>query len=159
MPWAERLCVELLLDAERLGARVLTYTTVTGLIVEDQRVLGVRTRDRSGHEGRIWAPLTVNAAGPWIDNVLDGQVDSRRLNGGTKGSHVILDPFPGAPDTCIFFEAAATSARSSSSRGRAGTSWAAPTSPTTVISTRSSPATPRSSTCSTRPTGSFRRPT
>lgn len=108
VPWAERLCVELLLDAERLGARVLTYTTVTGLIVEDGRVLGVQTTDnRSGQQGRIRARLTVNAAGPWIDQILRGQVESRRLNGGTKGSHVILDPFPGAPDTCIFFEAAA----------------------------------------------------
>ncbi|MEV0155533.1 glycerol-3-phosphate dehydrogenase/oxidase [Micromonospora sp. NPDC050686] len=108
VPWAERLCVELLLDAEKLGARVLTYTTVTGLLVEDGRVLGVRTRDdRTGREAVLRGRLTVNAAGPWIDRILDGQVDSRRLNGGTKGSHVVIDPFPGAPDTCIFFEAAA----------------------------------------------------
>ncbi|MGV9764343.1 FAD-dependent oxidoreductase [Micromonospora tulbaghiae] len=108
VPWAERLCVELMLDAERLGARILTYTTVTGLLVQEQRVLGVRTRDdRTGQVAEFRGRLTVNAAGPWIDRILDGQVDSGRLNGGTKGSHVIVDPFPGAPDTCIFFEAAA----------------------------------------------------
>ncbi|WP_353387315.1 glycerol-3-phosphate dehydrogenase/oxidase [Thermobispora bispora] len=108
VPWAERLCVELLLDSERLGARVLTHTTVTGLIVEGARVLGVRIRDnQTGEQGEIRAGVTVNAAGPWIDRVLDGQVASPRLNGGTKGSHVVVDPFPGAPDTCIFFEAAA----------------------------------------------------
>ncbi|MEO3777561.1 glycerol-3-phosphate dehydrogenase/oxidase [Micromonospora sp. B11E3] len=108
VPWAERLCVELLVDAERLGATVLTYTTVTGLIVDDRRVLGVRTRDNdTGAAGEVRGRLTINAAGPWIDRILDGQVESRRLNGGTKGSHVIVDPFPGAPDTCIFFEAAA----------------------------------------------------
>ncbi|NJP28092.1 glycerol-3-phosphate dehydrogenase/oxidase [Microbispora sp. SCL1-1] len=108
VPWAERLCVELLLDARRLGARVLTYTSVTGLIVESDRVAGLHTEDvRSGERGEIRAAVTVNAAGPWIDRILDGQIESRRLNGGTKGSHVVLDPFPGAPDTCIFFEAAA----------------------------------------------------
>ncbi|WP_147944354.1 glycerol-3-phosphate dehydrogenase/oxidase [Microbispora sp. CSR-4] len=108
VPWAERLCVELLLDARRLGARVLTYTSVTGLIVESDRVAGLQTEDvRSGERGEIRAAVTVNAAGPWIDRILDGQIESRRLNGGTKGSHVVLDPFPGAPDTCIFFEAAA----------------------------------------------------
>ncbi|RGA02839.1 glycerol-3-phosphate dehydrogenase/oxidase [Microbispora triticiradicis] len=108
VPWAERLCVELFLDARRLGARVLTYTSVTGLVVEGDRVAGLRTEDvRTGARGEIRAAVTVNAAGPWIDRILDGQIESRRLNGGTKGSHVVLDPFPGAPDTCIFFEAAA----------------------------------------------------
>ncbi|WP_031168058.1 glycerol-3-phosphate dehydrogenase/oxidase [Streptosporangium roseum] len=108
VPWAERLCVELLLDARRFGARVLTHTTVTDLITEGGRVAGVRALDnRSGERMEIRAAVTVNAAGPWIDDILDGQVASRRLNGGTKGSHVIVDPFPGAPSTCIFFEAAA----------------------------------------------------
>ncbi len=108
VPWAERLCVELLLDAQRLGARVLTHTTVTGLIVEGDRISGLRAEDnRTGERTEIRAAVTVNAAGPWIDRILDGQVESRRLNGGTKGSHVIVDAFPGAPDTCIFFEAAA----------------------------------------------------
>ncbi|GAA2856075.1 glycerol-3-phosphate dehydrogenase/oxidase [Streptosporangium fragile] len=108
VPWAERLCVELFLDARRLGARVLTHTTVTGLRLEGDRVTGIRIEDnRSGERAEIRAAVTVNAAGPWIDRILDGQVPSRRLNGGTKGSHVVVDPFPGAPDTCIFFEAAA----------------------------------------------------
>ncbi|MGW0594586.1 glycerol-3-phosphate dehydrogenase/oxidase [Streptosporangium sp. NPDC002607] len=108
VPWAERLCVELLLDARRLGARVLTHTTVTGLIVENDRVAGIRAEDNaSGARTEIRAAITVNAAGPWIDRILDGQVASRRLNGGTKGSHIVVDAFPGAPDTCIFFEAAA----------------------------------------------------
>ncbi|SEN56805.1 glycerol-3-phosphate dehydrogenase/oxidase [Nonomuraea pusilla] len=108
VPWAERLCVELFLDARRLGARVLTYTTVTGLLLDGDRVAGMRVEDnRSGAAAEIRAAVTVNAAGPWIDTVLDGQVASRRLNGGTKGSHVVVDPFPGAPPTCIFFEAAA----------------------------------------------------
>jgi glycerol-3-phosphate dehydrogenase len=107
VPWAERLCVELSIDAQQLGARVVTHTTVTSLVLEGSRVVGVRTRDnRTGAEEEVRACLTVNAGGPWVDRILGDQVLSRRLIGGTKGSHVVVDPFPGAPDTCIFFEAA-----------------------------------------------------
>lgn len=106
VPWAERLCVELMLDAEELGATVSTYTTVTGLLRDGDRVTGIACRDNvTGKDLEVTARMTVNAAGPWIDQVLAGQVPSTRLNGGTKGSHLLVDPFPGAPDTCIFFEA------------------------------------------------------
>jgi glycerol-3-phosphate dehydrogenase len=106
VPWAERLCVELMLDAEQLGGTVSTYTTVTGLLRDNDRVIGIACRDNAtGVDFEVTAQVTVNAAGPWIDHVLSGQVPSARLNGGTKGSHLLVDPFPGAPDTCVFFEA------------------------------------------------------
>ena len=40
----------------------------------------------------------VNAAGPWIDEVWKGNPELRlpRMNGGTKGTHLVLDAFPGA---------------------------------------------------------------
>jgi glycerol-3-phosphate dehydrogenase len=107
VPWAERLCVELMLDAEQLGATIATHTTVTGLLRDGDQVTGITCQDNTtGTTYQVTASVTVNAAGPWIDNILHGQVPSPRLNGGTKGSHVLVDPFPGAPDTCIFFEAA-----------------------------------------------------
>ena len=45
--------------------------------------------------------MTVNVAGPWVDEVLR-KIDrygpsEKRLIGGTKGSHLVVDPFPGAP--------------------------------------------------------------
>jgi glycerol-3-phosphate dehydrogenase len=42
--------------------------------------------------------VTINVAGPWVDEVLEGMgyLESRMM-GGTKGSHIIVDPFPGAP--------------------------------------------------------------
>ena len=48
--------------------------------------------------------LVVNAAGPWVDEVLDLPAATTARSGPTKGSHLVVDPFPGAPDTCIFFE-------------------------------------------------------
>ncbi|MEO7971396.1 MAG: glycerol-3-phosphate dehydrogenase/oxidase [bacterium] len=52
------------------------------------------------------APIVINAAGPWIDQVLGMNApDSARLIGGTKGSHLIVAPFAGAPETAIYVEA------------------------------------------------------
>jgi len=48
----------------------------------------------------------INAAGPWIDQLLaETGTSSPRLIGGTKGSHIIVASFAGAPDTAIYVEA------------------------------------------------------
>jgi glycerol-3-phosphate dehydrogenase len=52
------------------------------------------------------ADIVINAAGPWVDQVLaEGDAASPRLIGGTKGSHLIVAPFAGAPETAIYVEA------------------------------------------------------
>jgi glycerol-3-phosphate dehydrogenase len=53
--------------------------------------------------------VVVNTAGPWVDQVLGlGQgIRADRKIGGTKGSHIIVNPFPGAPATAFYAEAAA----------------------------------------------------
>ncbi len=101
----ERLVVENLLDATANGAQLATYTRVTDLLLEARRIQGVRWRDRAGNEGEARAAAVVNAAGPWVDRVLGG-VSARPLIGGTKGSHLVVDPFPGAPDGALYVEAA-----------------------------------------------------
>jgi len=40
-----------------------------------------------------------------VDQVLHEGGNSPRLIGGTKGSHIIVAPFPGAPATAIYVEA------------------------------------------------------
>jgi glycerol-3-phosphate dehydrogenase len=49
--------------------------------------------------------MVVNASGPWVDQVLNEGKDSRQLIGGTKGSHLIVAPFTGAPRTALYVEA------------------------------------------------------
>ena len=50
--------------------------------------------------------MVINAAGPWIDQVLErAPVKSPKLIGGTKGSHIVVAPFPGAPANAIYLEA------------------------------------------------------
>ena len=104
----ERLVVENVLDAAANGARVRTYTRVTRICVEAGRVIGVEWRTAAGEVGGANAPLVVNAAGPWVDEVL-GPIKHTRLIGGTKGSHLIARPFPGAPAAGVYVEAGSDS--------------------------------------------------
>ncbi|MGI8919653.1 MAG: glycerol-3-phosphate dehydrogenase [Pyrinomonadaceae bacterium] len=103
--FAERLVVENALSAIEHGAQVSTYTRVSEFIVENGHLLGVQLEDRDGRHRSATAPVIINAAGPWVDKVLAGVNPAPRLIGGTKGSHLIVPRFAGAPDTAIYLEA------------------------------------------------------
>jgi glycerol-3-phosphate dehydrogenase len=115
--YAERLAVENALAARAHGATVITYARVRRLLVEEGRARGVEFEDVLGgtkHEARSGAVL--NVAGPWVDEVLGGASDEK-LIGGTKGSHIVVRAFDGAPSAAVYSEAWKTAAPSSSSRG------------------------------------------
>jgi glycerol-3-phosphate dehydrogenase len=103
---AERLCVEISLAARAAGATVLTHASVGRLDVRDGAVAGLEIVDEHTGEN-YYAPtsLILNTAGPWVDSILTGLGDGPRLIGGTKGSHFIVDPFPGAPSDALYYEA------------------------------------------------------
>lgn len=103
---AERLCVELAVDARDNGAEIRTHTRVDAPLVEDGRVVGVRCTDvLSGAAHEVRGSVVYNVAGPWIDRVLSRTDRGQpRLNGGTKGSHLVVDPFPGAPEDVVYYE-------------------------------------------------------
>ncbi|MDX6380855.1 MAG: glycerol-3-phosphate dehydrogenase [Rubrobacteraceae bacterium] len=123
--YAERIAVENAVSAVQNGATVITYAEVTRLLLEEEpngslpRVVGVEFEDRlGGGTYRARAPVTINVAGPWVDRVLSGAAgafgftgdpttgaEKGRMIGGTKGSHIIVDPFPGAPKNTIYVEA------------------------------------------------------
>ena len=95
----ERLVLENVLSAKEHGAEVLTYTRVTR--IADRVVEFIQ----EGHDVETAsAKVVVNAAGPWIDRVLANS-ETQRLIGGTKGSHIVVDAFPGAPSTAVYVEA------------------------------------------------------
>jgi len=103
--YAERVAVENAISARDHGATIITYAKVERLILENGDVKGVEFTDVSdGESYAARAPVTANVAGPWVDEVLadleghgTGENDERFM-GGTKGSHLIVDPFPGAPE-------------------------------------------------------------
>lgn len=100
LAWPERFVIALLRDAQRFASttgsdlRVLPYHTArrTG-----DRVVLSRRDARSGEDGRtigeeleIEPAAIVNATGAWVDTTLAQlQFPSRRLMGGTKGSHFV----------------------------------------------------------------------
>ncbi len=111
--YAERLVVENALSAVEHGASVVTYARVERFIVENDCVRGVEfTNTLTNKTGDARGSVVINAAGPWVDHVPGGartsvnqSTDSKRLIGGTKGSHIIVGAFPGAPSTAIYVEA------------------------------------------------------
>ena len=106
--YAERLVVENVLSAREHGALVRTYARVDGFVMEDGNVRGVEFTDvLSGRRHTARAAVTINAGGAWVDRVLDGlNGRAERMMGGTKGTHLVVDPFPGAPKEVLYYEAA-----------------------------------------------------
>ncbi len=116
---AEQLCLENVLSAQAAGATTLNYTAATRLtqpsqggLIENITLEDTRTGETVELDTRN--AVLINTAGPWVDKVLNrgwqnGQtkpLSPRRWIGGTKGSHIIVDPFPGAPvDGALYVEA------------------------------------------------------
>ncbi len=104
--WSERLCVEVALAAHADGTKIYTYAEVNGLLYDGTKVAGIRYTDRlAGTSHELRAHIVVNAAGPWVDAVFaDDAKNKQRLIGGTKGSHLVVNPFPGAPTDVVYYE-------------------------------------------------------
>ena len=101
----ERLVIENLAAARAYGAELRNYSTVNGNEIGGGKVSAVRYRDADG-EHEVGARVVVNAAGPWVDHVL-ATANQRmpELVGGTKGSHIVVGPFEGAPKDAFYVEA------------------------------------------------------
>ena len=125
--YAERIAVENAMSAREHGATVVTHAEVRQLLFEEPangglpRVSGVEFEDKlNGGVYKAHSAVTVNVAGPWVDRVLSGagsfgiddapegeSGEREQMIGGTKGSHLIVDPFPGAPQDALYVEARA----------------------------------------------------
>jgi len=107
--FAERLVLENLLDARAAGADVRTYSKVTRINIESRAVKSIEFVDVHSHKTQtIETKTVVNAAGPWVDGVLSvAAFKKQRLIGGTKGSHIVVEPFTGAPEDAYYVEAEA----------------------------------------------------
>jgi len=107
-----RLTLATIRSAARHDAAVLSYTEVTDLERDEDRVTGVRFRDHlNGRTGAIGGRVVVNATGPWSDELRakDGAAPILRP---TKGIHLTLRrsnlplsaiiAFPALDDRLIF---------------------------------------------------------
>jgi glycerol-3-phosphate dehydrogenase len=107
--FAERLVLENAIAAVEHGAEVVTYARVDELGIEEGMVRRIDfTNELTGARQSVQSKSVINAAGPWVDQLLEKTGTSApRLIGGTKGSHIIVAPFFGAPATAIYVEAKA----------------------------------------------------
>ena len=105
--FAERLVLENIIAAKEAGAEVRNYSPVIGINVAEGKVRGLQFADLlSGRETEIRARVVINAAGPWVDRVLATvNREMPTFMGGTKGSHIVVDEFPGAPAAAFYVEA------------------------------------------------------
>ncbi len=104
----ERLVVENILAARQAGAEVRSQTRAERVLVDTGRVAGVAVRDlRSNQASTLSAPLVVNATGPWVDQLLESLPGrrARRLIGGAKGTHIVVDRLPGMTGAACYAEA------------------------------------------------------
>lgn len=89
MPYPERICIEMIQDAEAMSpqARALNYVSAV-----DAEGDTVTLRDEvSGQTYRVKPTIVINAAGPWIDFANAAMNKPSNFIGGTKGSHLIID--------------------------------------------------------------------
>ncbi|MDE2746206.1 MAG: glycerol-3-phosphate dehydrogenase/oxidase [Chloroflexota bacterium] len=89
----ERLTLEYLAEARASGADLRNHSAVDFIIVDGGRARGVDFHDvLTGRRSTASGRLVINAAGPWVDAVLDatGRTLQRRI-GGTRGSHLVVD--------------------------------------------------------------------
>ena len=108
--FAERLCVELAVAAQSDGADIVTHSRVDQLLMSGSHVTGVEYTDSiTGKRHSVRGRVVMNAAGPWVDRLLAafGGVNSPRFIGGSKGSHIVVGPFPGAPRDVVYYESQA----------------------------------------------------
>ncbi len=67
----ERLLLAILLAAAEAGAQIANYVGVTGFLREGSRVIGVYAMDDlTGARLELRGQMVINAAGPWIDELL-----------------------------------------------------------------------------------------
>ncbi|MEB3160816.1 MAG: glycerol-3-phosphate dehydrogenase [Synechocystis sp.] len=116
--YAERLALEVALSAQQAGATILNYVAVTRLEKEGNpgAITAIHCQDQLSDQTftvDTRNAVVINTAGPWVDKVCalarqDHQptsiVNGRKI-GGTKGSHIVVDPFPGAPTVALYVEA------------------------------------------------------
>lgn len=99
----ERLVIESVRAFVEAGGVALNHMEAVRLASPGGTLRAVVLRDACGDEAEVPCSVAVNAAGPWVDQVLRASDAERHdpLIGGTKGSHIVVE-WPGAPRHAIF---------------------------------------------------------
>jgi glycerol-3-phosphate dehydrogenase len=112
----ELICVENAIAAKETGnASVLNHARVTHFEMRNGHISGVSFEDTlTGQRHHVQAKGVINAAGPWLDEIIalsrptSGTPDDTPLPariGGTLGTHIVVPRFANGPDTALYVEA------------------------------------------------------
>ncbi len=104
----ERLALEMALQAQSAGADIRNHARVTGLLLRESRVEGVRFEGLGG-SGELRSRVVVNATGAWADRLLKlaAKNASEPLLSLVNGAHIVVRDLPGAPRHAVYREARA----------------------------------------------------
>ena len=90
--WPERLCIDAILDAERMGAVARNYTRakLTGRR-DGQWMITLTDTLNPSETVQVRSKAILNMAGIWIDQVLQtSKLPAPKLTFGTKGAHIVV---------------------------------------------------------------------
>ncbi len=89
MPYPERICLEMVMDAEAANPKALALNYVSLVRgAGDSVTLKDELTDKTYE---IKPKVVLNAAGPWIDLANRAIGEETQFIGGTKGSHILVD--------------------------------------------------------------------
>ena len=91
----ERLTLAIIQTAKENGAEVFNYVKVNSLITEKNNVIGAELVDLlSGDIIKINSLYTINAAGPWLNKILDMVPSTKAMKQiqFSKGIHLVTEP-------------------------------------------------------------------
>ena len=105
--YPERLVLANLHSAEENGAQLFNYHQVIRLDKQQNQIQSVTATDLiTGKKKTFQCDCVVNAAGPWIDDVVTlNKSAARPLIGGTRGSHIVVPRFQNGPQHAIYVNA------------------------------------------------------
>jgi glycerol-3-phosphate dehydrogenase len=105
--YPERICVENAIMAAQASAMVINHAEVITLKNELRKITSLTFLDRlSDKQFTVKGKQIINVSGPWVDKLCSlASNDIKRKIGGTKGSHIIVNKFPGAPTHAVYSSA------------------------------------------------------
>ncbi len=90
--WPERVCMDCILDAIRLGATCRNYTSATLEKRDPDGLWSIELADElDGRKARVRANVVLNTAGIWLDEISRKAAPAARKRVlGTKGTHIVV---------------------------------------------------------------------
>jgi len=103
-----RLTIEVMKEAVKRGVDAVNYAKVEELLYKNDKVVGAKVKDTlTGRTFRIFAKKTINATGPWVDEIREkDQSKTGKSLQLTKGVHLVIDQSRFPLKQAIYFDTA-----------------------------------------------------